>query len=119
MSAGPLGIDRPVDVSLRIANRIGRIIRQRQPVMIAGDEFEALPRRLQKPRCRTRPGKHLYVVDLRRLQPPSGITDGELPAVEITREVNRHLIFRDPELVAVRQNKYDIVSPHKISKSAA
>ena len=116
MPPRPVWINRPVYVAFRIAHRVRRIVRQCQPVMIAGHKFETLAGRLEK-LCRgTGPRKNLQIIDLGRPQLPRRISHRQLPAIEITRQVNCRLIRFKAELLTIRQDKHNILSAHEVPK---
>ena len=93
--------------------------------MFARHKFETLAGRLQQRRRRSRPHQHALTFKFARPQPPLLAADRVLPAVEITRDVNRILRWIDDRAMLRREREhhlarrvYEIAIRHRCHQAA-
>jgi hypothetical protein len=112
-------IDHPVQIPLRIAHHIRRILREAQPEVLARHKLEALARRLQKTRRLPPPQQHRLAVQLRRPQLPLRLAHRLLPSVEIARHIHRVARQIDFGTVPGRERKHHLAGRiHEIAVTA-
>ena len=113
-SPGPGAVDLAIQIALVVLHRVGSVVGQAEPEVFRRDKFETRGGRGEDRLGLSLPKEDPFPVHLRGLELPFGLSNGLLPAIEVSSDENAaflRLIYAGPVLEPSEQSQISSAPP--------